>query len=152
MIVRVGVALISKRASCSVIVGVAGSRYASGPYTPFDPQLGISQPFLSLCDVHSSPPEHMLIQKLSDINVVIFIAGYVCLKESSCPNKHNLVKCLDSLVDQWSKEGVSWNSISSLGENCRQGRSSTSFRRNTQSFVLWKRRPDNIFVLQESPS
>jgi hypothetical protein len=30
----VGVALISKRASRGVILGVAGSRYASGPYTP----------------------------------------------------------------------------------------------------------------------
>ena len=33
----VGVALISKRASRGVILGVAGSRYTSGPYTPVDP-------------------------------------------------------------------------------------------------------------------
>jgi hypothetical protein len=35
----VGVALISKRASRGVILGLAGSRYASGPYTPVDPIL-----------------------------------------------------------------------------------------------------------------
>ena len=34
----VGVTLISKRASCGVILGMAGSRYASGPYTPVDPK------------------------------------------------------------------------------------------------------------------
>ena len=33
----VGVALISKRASRGVILGVAVSHYASGPYTPIDP-------------------------------------------------------------------------------------------------------------------
>ena len=33
----VGVALISKRTSHGVILGVAGSRYASGPYTSVDP-------------------------------------------------------------------------------------------------------------------
>ena len=33
----VDVALISKRASRGVILGVAGSRYTSGPYTPVDP-------------------------------------------------------------------------------------------------------------------
>ena len=34
----VGVGLISKRASRGLILGVAGSRYTSGPYTPVDPR------------------------------------------------------------------------------------------------------------------
>ena len=34
----VDVGLISKRASRGLILGVAGSRYTLGPYTPVDPR------------------------------------------------------------------------------------------------------------------
>ena len=47
----VGVALISKRESRRLNLGVAGSRYASGPYTPVDPSFLGESPAASFVEL-----------------------------------------------------------------------------------------------------